>query len=104
MFPWPVLKQPTKVEEITADGVEEYLRSLYLLPQNTFGSMEEYVMDHIDHWDYNRMDAKVFRRIDTENQKQVEAGVIRVGAVLQAILRSIQHQDGHCNHLGFIEY
>jgi hypothetical protein len=48
MLPWPLLKQPTTVEEITADGVEEYLRSLYRLPQNLFGSMEEYVMDHID--------------------------------------------------------
>jgi hypothetical protein len=90
MFPWPLLKQPTTVEEITANGVEEYLRSLYQLPQNLFGSMEEYVMDHIDRWDYNRMDAKVFRRIDKEHQKKVEEGVIRVGAILLAILRSIQ--------------
>ena len=90
MFPWPLLKQPTKVEEITADGVEEYLDSLYQLPQNLFGSMEEHVMDHIDRWDYNRMDARVFSRVNTEHQKKVEEGVIRVGTVLRAILRSIQ--------------
>jgi hypothetical protein len=90
MFPWPVLKQPTKVEEIIADDVEEYLDSLYQLPQNTFGSMEEYVMDHINRWDYDRMDAKVFGRVHIGQRRKVEEGVIRVGSILLAILRSVQ--------------
>jgi hypothetical protein len=88
-FPWPTLKQPTSVEEITADRVQEYLHSLYQL--NTLASsMEEYVKDHIDRWDYNRMDARVFRRVDIALRRKVEAGVIRVGGILQIILRSIQ--------------
>jgi hypothetical protein len=90
MFPWPVLKQPTKVEEIIADDVEEYLDSLYQLPQNLFGSMEEYVVDHINRWDYDRMDAKVFSRVHIQQRRKVEEGVIRVGAILLAILRSVQ--------------
>jgi hypothetical protein len=90
MFPWPVLKQPTKVEEIIADDVEEYLDSLYQLPQNTFGSMEEYVVDYINRWDYDRMDAKVFSRVHIGQRRKVEEGVIRVGAILLAILRNIQ--------------
>jgi TolA protein len=89
-FPWPVLKQPTKVEEIIADDVEEYLHSLYQLPQNIFGSMEEYVADHIDRWDYDRMDAKVFSRVHIQQRRKVEEGVIRVGGILRAVLRSVQ--------------
>jgi hypothetical protein len=89
MFPWPLLKQPTTVEEITANGVEEYLRSLYQL-QDILITMEEYVTDHRDRWDYNRMDAKVFRRINKEHQKKVEEGVIRVGTILLGILRNMQ--------------
>jgi hypothetical protein len=93
MFPWPLLIQPTKLEEITPDGVEEYLRLLYQLPQNMFGSMEEHVKDHIDRWDYHRMDAKVFRRVDTGQQKKVEEGVIHVGTILQALLRTLQESE-----------
>jgi hypothetical protein len=93
MFPWPLLMQPTRVEEITPDGVEEYLRLLYELPQNMFGSVEEHVMDHIDRWDYNRMDTKVFRRVDIKQQKKVEEGVIQIGAILQAVLRTVQESE-----------
>jgi hypothetical protein len=87
-FPWPTLKQPTSVEEITADRVQEYLQQLP--DNNTLGSMEGYVKEHIDRWDYNRMDARVFRRVDIALRKKVEAGVTRVGGILQTILRSIQ--------------
>jgi hypothetical protein len=90
MFPWPVLQQPATVDDITANAVEEYLDSLYQLPQNLVGSMEEYVIDHIDRWNYDRMDAKVFGRVHIGHRKKVEEGVIRVGGILQAILRSIQ--------------
>jgi hypothetical protein len=78
------------VEEITVNSVEEYLDSLYQLPENTFGSMEDYVVDHIDRWNYDRMDAKVFGRVHIGHRKKVEEGVIRVGGILQAILRSLQ--------------
>ena len=90
MFPWPVLKPPTNVDGITVETVKEYLDSLYQLPENTFGSMEEYVMHHIDRWNYDRMDAKVFGRVQIKQRKAVEEGVIRVGAILQAILRTVQ--------------
>jgi hypothetical protein len=89
-FPWPLLKQPTDVGDITADSVEEYLRSLYQLPQNTFdSSMKEYVKDHMKRWDYNRMDARVFSHVNIGVRKKVEEGVIRVEAILQAILRRL---------------
>jgi hypothetical protein len=93
MFPWPVLKQPMTVDEITTDCVTEYLHSLYQIQQNAqsaFDSMEEYVKDQINRWDYNRMDAKVFSRVDAEHQKKAEESVIRVGSLLRAILRSVQ--------------
>jgi hypothetical protein len=93
IFPWPVLEPPANVDDITADAVEEYLDSLYQMPQNLFGSMEEYLVDHIDRWNYDRMDAKVFGRVHIGHRKKFEEGVIRVGAILQAILRSVQEPE-----------
>jgi hypothetical protein len=90
MFPWPVLKQPMNVDDITADAVKEYLDVLYQFPQNMFGSMEEYVADHIERWNYDRMDAKVFGRVHVGHRKKVEEGVLRVGNILRVILRREQ--------------
>jgi hypothetical protein len=90
MFPWPVLEPPANVDDITA---EEYLDSLYQMPQNLFGSMEEYLVDHIDCWNHDRMDAKVLGRVHTGQRKKVEEGVIRVGVIFQAILRSVQEPE-----------
>jgi uncharacterized membrane protein len=90
MFPWPVLKQPMNVDDITADAVKEYLDVLYQFPQNMFGSMEEYVADHIERWNYDRMDAKVFVRVHVGHRKKVEESVLRVGNILRVILRREQ--------------
>jgi hypothetical protein len=93
MFPWPVLKPPPNVGDITADAVEEYLNSLYQSSENMFGSMKEYVVDQIDRWNYDRMDAKVFGRVQTGHREKVNEGVIRVGVILQAILRRVQESE-----------
>jgi hypothetical protein len=90
MLPWPVLEQAMNVDDITAEAVEKYLDALYQLPQNMLGSMEEHVADHIDRWNYDRMDAKVFGRVHIGHRKKVEEGVIRVGAILHGILRRVQ--------------
>jgi hypothetical protein len=82
MVPWPVLNQRVGMYNlnITVDAVQEYLYVLYDLPQNSFVSMEDYVKDNIDRWDYHRMDAKVFGRVPGGERMRVEDGVIRVGA------------------------
>jgi hypothetical protein len=88
LVPWPVfnMKSPFSVNEITTDEVESYLCSQYQSPDNTFGTMEDYVTDTINQWDYNRMEAKVFERVDVEDRENVKLGVVRVGRILRDIL------------------
>jgi hypothetical protein len=86
MFPWPVLSKVLSEQEITQSGVEAYLESTFRSPWNTFQTTEEHVMSHIHSWDYNRMDGKVFGRVQEDHLEVVKRGVIRVGSVLQSIL------------------
>jgi hypothetical protein len=90
IFPWPMLKTATMVDEITVNDVEAYLSSLYQVPENSFGTMREYITHNISRWDYNRMEARIFHRVATIQQEKVKAGTVRVGKILRDILSSLQ--------------
>jgi hypothetical protein len=88
LIPWPVfnMKSLLSLNEIMTDEVESYLCSQYQSPDNTFGTMEDYVKDVINQWDYNRMEARVFERVHVEHRENVKLGVVRVGRILRDIL------------------
>jgi hypothetical protein len=89
MFPWPVLKRVASEHDILQNEVEVYIDSMYRLPENTFQTTEEHVMDNMRRWDINRMEAKVFNRVDENDLEKVKRGVIRVGGFLQNIFDAI---------------
>jgi hypothetical protein len=90
VFPWPTLKTATIVDEITVHDIETYLNSLYQVPENSFGTMREYIVHNISRCDYNRMEARIFNRVTVAHQEKVKTDTVRVGRILQYILSRLQ--------------
>jgi hypothetical protein len=90
IFPWPTLKTANMVDEITVHDIEAYLNSLYQVPENSFGTMREYITHNIRRWDYNRMEARIFNRVTVAYQEKVKADTVKVSKLLQDILSRLQ--------------
>ncbi|KAF8876850.1 hypothetical protein BD779DRAFT_1559383 [Infundibulicybe gibba] len=86
MFPWPMLDEPSNLEDITLVLVSEYVHSPLYPDQDK--SVKERVRDQLKRWHPDRFDAPFLHKVRTVEREEVRAGAGLVTRHLTCILSS----------------
>ncbi|KII84642.1 hypothetical protein PLICRDRAFT_117606 [Plicaturopsis crispa FD-325 SS-3] len=84
-FPWPMLKRPNSVEELTTLAISGYILSP-LYPGDKTKSSKDRIKEHIRRWHPDRFDTQMLPRVVEAQKEKVKEGAGLVARGLSELL------------------
>ncbi|KZT10518.1 uncharacterized protein LAESUDRAFT_644577, partial [Laetiporus sulphureus 93-53] len=85
-FPWPILKTPESLEELTMLAIEAYVLSKHH-PDGDKKTSKDRIKDHIKRWHPDRFETKLLPKVREDDRERVKEGAGVVARNLNDLLR-----------------
>lgn len=91
-FPWPMLKMPSSLGDITYTSIHGYLLSPYYPDKDR--SQKDRIKDHIKRWHPDRFETKLLPKVVEEDKEKVKEGA---GMVVRTLNELLTRSNGPSN-------